>query len=90
MIQSWSGKEAEAIFKGIALKSVATDLASAARLRLARLDAASRVEDLRTPPSHRLHKLDNGSWSISVNMQYRITFVWGANGPENVWFDDYH
>jgi proteic killer suppression protein len=65
----------------------------AATRRLQRLDAATSVEDLRVPPSHRLHRLDAdraGQWSISVNDQFRITFVWGAAGPEEVWFGDYH
>lgn len=52
-----------------------------------------KVEDLRTPPSQRLHKLEGdreGQWSISVNDQFRITFVWSSAGPEEVWFGDYH
>jgi proteic killer suppression protein len=89
VIQSWSGKEAEAIFCGGAIKSVPAELAKAARRRLAQLDAATRVEDLRTPPGNRLHLVE-GRWSISVNMQYRITFIWGEHGPEEVWFGDYH
>lgn len=89
MIRSWRGKEAEAIFQGKRLKGVPEDLATAARLRLQRLNSALSVEDLRVPPSHRLHKL-GARWSISVNMQYRITFVWGEDGPEDVWFGDYH
>jgi len=53
------------------------------------LDAATRVDDLRVPSSNRLHKV-GAVWSISVNMQYRITFTWGEHGPEDVWFGDYH
>jgi proteic killer suppression protein len=90
MIQSWNGKEAKAIFEGRALKSVPAELAQKTKRRLDMLHAATAPDDLLSPPSNRLHKLDSGSWSISVNMQYRITFTWGANGPENVWFGDYH
>ncbi len=44
---------------------------------------------MHTPPGNRLH-LVGKLWSISVNMQYRITFIWGEKGPEEVWFGDYH
>jgi proteic killer suppression protein len=88
-IQSWSNDEAKAIFAGRRVRTVAADLARLARRRLAQLDQAVRVEDMRTPPGNRLH-LVGDRWSIIVNMQYRITFPWGANGPEDVWFGDYH
>ncbi len=89
MIQSWKGKEAEAIFSGAQVRGVHPDIARAARRRLAQLDAALRVDDLKSPPGNRLHRFGDG-WSISVNMQYRITFAWGPDGPEDVWFGDYH
>jgi plasmid maintenance system killer protein len=43
---------------------------------------------MRSPAGNRLHKVGE-VWSISVNMQFRITFVWGQDGPEQVWFGDY-
>ena len=93
-IQSWKSDQARLIFEGKSPgKGFPADLVSATRRRLQRLDAAIKVEDLRTPPSHRLHKLDGdraGQWSISVNDQFRIAFVWGPAGPEDVWFGDYH
>ncbi len=68
---------------------MAADVAERAKRRLDMLAAAASVEDLRVPPSNRLHKVGD-RWSISVTMQWRITFLWGANGPEEVWFGDYH
>jgi plasmid maintenance system killer protein len=44
---------------------------------------------MRVPPGNRLHKV-GAVWSVSVNMQYRIMFVWGDAGPEEGWFGDYH
>jgi proteic killer suppression protein len=88
MIQSWRGKEAKAVHEGRELRSVSADVARAARRRLDQLDAATRIDDMRSPPGNRLH-LGDGSWSVSVNMQYRITFTWGEHGPEEVWFGDY-
>jgi proteic killer suppression protein len=89
MIQSWRGREAEAIFKGERVKGVHPDLARAARRRLAQLDQAHSVEDMRSPPGNRLHLVES-KWSVSVNDQFRITFVWDEQGPEEVWFGDYH
>jgi toxin HigB-1 len=90
MIQSWKGKEAAAIFRGDLPKGVAADIAKAARRRLLQLDGAAVVDDLKIPPSNRLHKIGADLWSISVNMQFRVTFRWGNDGPEDVWFGDYH
>jgi proteic killer suppression protein len=89
MIQGWRGKEAQAIFEGRQIKGVSADIARLALRRLFLLHNATSVEDLRVPPSNRLHKVGD-RWSISVNMQYRITFVWGEQGPDEVWFGDYH
>lgn len=93
-IQSWSSDQAKAIFEGRNPgKGFPADLISATRRRLQRLDAAVQIGDQRVPPSHRLHRLEGdlaGRWSISVNDQFRITFIWGDAGPEEVWFGDYH
>ncbi len=93
MIRSWKGKLAEAVVQGRTPKGFPADLYGATRRKLARIDAATMLEDLRSPPGNRLHALTDdrkGQWSISVNDQFRICFVWGPNGPENVEFVDYH
>jgi len=93
LIRSWRSKDAEAVFGGRIPKGFPADLAKAVRRRLAQLDAAMDVEDLRSPPGNRLHRLTGereGQWSISVNDQFRICFTWTADGPEGVEFVDYH
>jgi proteic killer suppression protein len=93
MIRSWKSSEARLVFEGHVPKGFPADLAKATRRRLAQLHAAARVEDLRAPPGNRLHRLSDdreGQWSISVNDQFRICFVWGPEGPEEVEFVDYH
>jgi proteic killer suppression protein len=94
MIRSWKSQQAKAVFDGRDPgKGFPADLIAATRRRLFRLDAATSVDDLRAPPSHRLHRLDGdraGEWSISLNDQFRITFTWGPEGPGDVWFGDYH
>jgi proteic killer suppression protein len=93
MIQSWKGKVAEAIFEGRKPKGFAPDIVSAARRRLARLDAALSLQDLRSPPGNKLHALHGdrkGQWALWINDQFRICFVWGAKGPKGVEIVDYH
>ena len=93
MIQGWKTQTARLVFEGATPKGFPADLVKATRRRLAQLHAAVSVEDLRSPPGNRLHKLADdreGQWSISVNDQFRICFVWGSDGPDAVEFVDYH
>jgi proteic killer suppression protein len=93
LIQSWKTKAAKDVFEGHSPKGFPTDLLKAVRRRLAQLNAARALEDLKAPPGNRLHLLTadrKGQWSISVNDQFRICFVWTDNGPDAVEFVDYH
>ncbi|WP_080663298.1 type II toxin-antitoxin system RelE/ParE family toxin [Pseudomonas viridiflava] len=68
-------------------------LKAVAERKLAMLDAAVLLSDLRSPPGNRLEILEGdrrGQHSIRINTQFRICFVWGENGPENVEIVDYH
>lgn len=90
-IQSWDGEAAKTIFEGRAPRRLSQQVAEAARRKLRRLDGATQPMDMAVPPGNRLHKIEaTGRWSVSVDMQYRITFKWGPKGPEEVWFGDYH
>lgn len=93
MIQSWKSKDAKTVFEGGSPKGFPADLVKRTRRLLSQLSAVTDVEQLRTPPGNRLHQLTGdltGRWSLSINDQYRIVFVWGSDGPEEVWFGDYH
>lgn len=93
MIKSWKSKDAKAVFEGQSPKGFPANLVSRTRMLLALLNAATDVEQLRSPPGNRLHQLTGdlaGHWSIAVNAQFRIVFIWGPDGPEEVWFGDYH
>jgi proteic killer suppression protein len=93
LIRGWKSKEAKDVFEGRSSKRFPPGLVKAARRRLAQLDAANAIEDLRSPPGNRLHALTadrKGQWSISVNDQFRICFVWTEHGPDEVEFVDYH
>lgn len=57
------------------------------------LNAATVLEDLRSPPGNRLEKLSGnraGQHSIRVNMQWRLCFRWTEGGVEDVELVDYH
>jgi proteic killer suppression protein len=67
----------------------------AAELRLDRLDAATSLADLAALPGNRFEALSGdrkGQYSIRINDQWRICFVWpeGSTGPFNVEIVDYH
>jgi toxin HigB-1 len=93
-IRSWKSEQAKAVFEGRDPgKGFPADLVNAARRRLAFLDAATALDDLRALRGNRLHALDGdrqGRHSISVNDQFRICFVWSEGGAEAVEFVDYH
>jgi proteic killer suppression protein len=51
------------------------------------------LDELRVPPGNRLEALKGnraGQCSIRINEQYRICFMWGQDGPEQVEITDYH
>jgi toxin HigB-1 len=57
------------------------------------LNAATDLADLRSPPSNRLEALAGdrkGQHSIRINDQFRVCFVWTAEGPADVEVVDYH
>ena len=62
-------------------------------MRLKQLDAATRVGDLRFPPSNRLEALTGdrkGAWSIRINDQWRICFKFEGEHAYEVEIVDYH
>ncbi len=70
--------------------------ASIARVALRKLDmiaAATKVETLRVPPGNRLEALSGnrkGQWSVRVNDQWRVCFIWNGANAESVEIVDYH
>ena len=61
--------------------------------KLAMIEAAHVLDDLRSPPGNRLEALRGdraGQHSIRVNDQWRICFTWKEDGPHDVEICDYH
>jgi toxin HigB-1 len=72
---------------------MAPGLAAVTYRKLIVLDAAERLEDLRTPPGNRLEALRGdraGQHSIRINGQWRLVFVWRHDSPHDVEIVDYH
>jgi proteic killer suppression protein len=64
-----------------------------AERKLQMLDAAVLLIDLKSPPGNRLEALVGnraGQHGIRINDQWRVCFVWTAQGPEGVEIVDYH
>jgi len=69
------------------------ELLRMAQRKLAQLHRAGRIEDLAVPPGNRLEKLSgdrNGQWSMRINDQWRICFVWRDSNAWDVEIVDYH
>ena len=93
MIRSFGDKVTALVFRGGLPRGMARELAVAARRKLAMLDAAERLEDLRMPPGNRLEALAGdraGQHSIRINIQWRLVFAWRDDGPHEVEIVDYH
>lgn len=92
MIRSFKCSETQALFASGNSRRWANILNVATR-KLAMLNAAVELRDLRSPPGNRLEQLHGdraGQHSIRVNDQWRICFVWTDSGPTQVEIVDYH
>ena len=62
-------------------------------MRLRQLDAATRIDDLRLPPSNRLEALRGdrtGQHSMRINDQWRVCFRFADGDAFEVEIVDYH
>ena len=97
MILSFKDRGTEDVYNGRRTKSARRTcpqgLWRVAWRKLDQLDAAVHLDDLRIPPGNRLERLRGdraGQYSIRINEQYRICFVWTKTGPADVEIVDYH
>ena len=93
MIRSFADSLTQTVADGSVRKGFPADLVRRAQQLLTLVDAATSIEDLRSPPGNRLEKLTGdrqGQHSIRVNKQWRICFRWTEAGPEDVEITDYH
>ena len=95
MIKSFSDRKAEALFDGKPYKrwKAYDSIAAAALRKLDMLAAAVTLDDLRALPGNQLEALSGdrkGQFSIRINDQWRICFVWEDGAAWEVEIVDYH
>jgi proteic killer suppression protein len=93
MIRSFRDKLTEAVASGKTPKGFPANLVRPAIRKLTMLNSTSVLDDLRSPPGNRLEALHGdreGQYSIRINDQWRICFVWSDHGADAVEIVDYH
>ena len=93
MIESFASAETERLFATGKSRRLPPDILRRAVMRLAQLDAATVIDDLRLPPSNRLEALLGsrvGQWSIRINEQWRICFQFDHGHAQDVEIVHYH
>lgn len=93
MIVNLFDKESEKIWNNIYSRKLPIEIQKTAKRKLLQIHAAVSLNDLKIPPGNRLHDLKDdrkGQWSISINDQWRICFIWKDNNAHDVEITDYH
>jgi proteic killer suppression protein len=92
MIRSFKCADTEALFATGKSRRFA-NIRSVAERKLTQLHAAATLDSLRAPPGNRLEALTGdrqGQYSIRINDQWRLCFIWSQEGVLDVEIVDYH
>ena len=92
MIQSFKCQDTQLLFETGKSKRFG-NIRDVAERKLTQLAAAMTVEFLKLPPGNHLERLTHdreGQYSIRINQQWRVCFVWTAEGPCDVEIVGYH
>ena len=93
MIKTFANKETKQLYVTGKSKRLPQDLIKWAIRRLEYIGYAKDLNDLKVPPSNRLHALKGdreGQFSISINDQWRICFRFLDGDAYDVEIIDYH
>ncbi len=92
MIKTFRSTQTESLFNRERIRKFEA-IERVARRKLAMLDAAEELRDLSAVPGNQLEKLRGdreGQYSIRINDQWRICFVWRGGDAYDVEITDYH
>jgi proteic killer suppression protein len=97
VIKSFFDQGTEDIFNRVrskeARRTCPEQIWGVARRKLDQLNAVVTLESLRIPRGNTLEALikdRKGQYSIRINDQYRVCFIWNVDGVERVEITDYH
>ena len=93
VIKTFADKHTQQLYLTGTSKRLPADVVVRAVRRLEYIDLAARLDDLKVPPSNRLHVLKGnraGQHAISVNDQWRICFRWEDGDAYDMEVTDYH
>ena len=93
MIKTFADRRTKELYETGKSKRLPTEVWERAVRKLEYLALATTLNDLRVPPSNRLHRLERdrgGQYSLSVNEQWRICFRFEDGDAFDVEITDYH
>jgi proteic killer suppression protein len=93
VIASFRDAGTERLWRSGTSRRLPADLQRRAFRKLAILNAAVALDNLKVPPGNRLEALHGeraGQHSIRINDQYRVCFVWRDGNAFDVEIVDYH
>ncbi|MEI6184577.1 MAG: type II toxin-antitoxin system RelE/ParE family toxin [Bacteroidota bacterium] len=93
MIISFGNKDTEKIWNGFRVSGLPNEIQTTGRRKLRMLNNSHDITDLRIPPSNNLERLKGSRkqyYSIRINNQWRIIFIWNSGNASAVEIIDYH
>jgi toxin HigB-1 len=93
LILTFANKETESIWEGVRVLGLPLQMQNIARRKLRMINNAQNLLDLKIPPANKLEKLKGelkDYYSIRINDQWRIIFIWNNTNAEEVEIIDYH
>ena len=93
MIKTFADRHTRELYVTGGSRRFPPDIVRRAARKLEYIDLATGLDDLKVPPSNRLHELERdreGQFSISVNDQWRICFRWVESDAYDVEVVEYH
>jgi len=93
MILDFGDKETKKVWEGEFSKKLPVEIQQIARRKLRMMHRSQDLLDLIIPPSNQLEKLKGsleGYYSIRINIQWRIIFIWDLDTASKVQIIDYH